>query len=110
MGTQHVLDRGDFDVGDAQTRREVEVLGHDDVEDLPGKVDQVHLVDGDPQTRDPHKRRHEEMPPRLGQEPRRASIRMTARLAVEAPVTMLHVYCSWPGVSAMMKCRRAVVK
>ena len=30
--------------------------------------------------------------------------------AVEAPVTMLRVYCSWPGVSAMMNLRRAVEK
>ena len=36
--------------------------------------------------------------------PFRASIRMTARSAVDAPVTMLRVYCSWPGVSATMNC------
>ena len=29
--------------------------------------------------------------------PLRASMRITARSAVEAPVTMLRVYCSWPG-------------
>ena len=39
--------------------------------------------------------------------PLRASIRMTARSAVDAPVTMLRVYCSCPGVSATMKRRRA---
>ena len=37
--------------------------------------------------------------------PLRASTRMMARLAVEAPVAMLRVYCSWPGVSAMMNLR-----
>ena len=42
--------------------------------------------------------------------PLRASIRMTLRSAVDAPVTMLRVYCSWPGVSATMKCRRALEK
>ena len=39
-----------------------------------------------------------------------ASIRITASCAVLAPVTMLRVYCSWPGTSAMMNRRRAVAK
>jgi hypothetical protein len=39
-----------------------------------------------------------------------ASIRITIRLAVDAPVTMFRVYCSWPGVSAMMNFRRGVEK
>ena len=34
--------------------------------------------------------------------PLRASTSTTARFAVEAAVTMLRVYCSWPGASAMM--------
>ena len=38
------------------------------------------------------------------------STRITARSAVDAPVTMLRVYCTWPGVSAMMKRRRGVAK
>src|ERR1043166_8688114 len=42
--------------------------------------------------------------------PLRASIRITARSALEAPVAMLRVYCSWPGVSATMKERRGVAK
>ncbi len=42
--------------------------------------------------------------------PLRASIRMIARSAVDAPVTMLRVYCSWPGVSATMNLRRSVEK
>ena len=37
--------------------------------------------------------------------PLRASTSTIARSAVEAPVTMLRVYCSWPGVSAMMNRR-----
>ena len=41
-----------------------------------------------------------------GSTPLRASIRITASSAVEAPVAMLRVYCSWPGVSATMN-RRA---
>ena len=45
-----------------------------------------------------------------GSTPWRASIRMMARSAVEAPVAMLRVYCSWPGVSAMMNLRRGVAK
>ena len=35
---------------------------------------------------------------------------MIARLAVDAPVAMFRVYCSWPGVSAMMNLRRGVEK
>ena len=42
--------------------------------------------------------------------PRVASTRITERSAVLAPVTMLRVYCSWPGVSAMMKRRFGVAK
>ena len=42
--------------------------------------------------------------------PLRASTSTIARSAVEAPVTMFRVYCSWPGVSAMMKRRWAVAK
>ncbi len=42
--------------------------------------------------------------------PSRASMSSTASSAVEAPVTMLRVYCSWPGQSAMMKRRAGVRK
>src|SRR5260221_2355591 len=42
--------------------------------------------------------------------PLRASTRITASCAVEAPVTMFRVYCTWPGVSARMKRRRGVAK
>ena len=42
--------------------------------------------------------------------PRCASMSRIARFAEEAPVTMLRVYCSWPGVSARMKWRFAVEK
>jgi hypothetical protein len=42
--------------------------------------------------------------------PWRASTRMIARSAVLAPVTMLRVYCTCPGVSARMNERRAVAK
>ncbi len=37
-------------------------------------------------------------------------MRMMARSAVEAPVTMLRVYSSWPGVSATMNLRLDVAK
>ena len=42
--------------------------------------------------------------------PWRASMRMMASWHVLAPVAMLRVYCSWPGVSAMMNLRRSVEK
>ncbi|CFT95285.1 Uncharacterised protein [Bordetella pertussis] len=35
---------------------------------------------------------------------------MMAASAVDAPVTMLRVYCSWPGASAMMNLRKGVEK
>ena len=37
--------------------------------------------------------------------PLRASMRISATSAVDAPVTMLRVYWMWPGVSAMMNLR-----
>ena len=40
--------------------------------------------------------------------PLRASSRTTATSAVEAPVTMLRVYWTWPGASASWKRRDAV--
>ncbi len=42
--------------------------------------------------------------------PLRASTSRMARSAFEAPVAMLRVYCSWPGVSATMKERFGVEK
>ena len=42
--------------------------------------------------------------------PLRASTRITATSAVDAPVTMLRVYCTWPGASASWKRRRGVTK
>ena len=42
--------------------------------------------------------------------PVRASTRITARLAVEPPVIMLRVYCSCPGVSAIINFRLLVEK
>jgi len=35
---------------------------------------------------------------------------MTATSAVDAPVTVFLVYCTWPGVSARMNVRRGVAK
>ena len=42
--------------------------------------------------------------------PLRASMRIRARSAVDAPVTMLRVYWMCPGVSAMMNFRLGVAK
>ena len=42
--------------------------------------------------------------------PLRASMRITASSAVDAPVAMLRVYCSWPGVSATINFRLSVLK
>ena len=45
-----------------------------------------------------------------GSTPSRASTRMIAASAVDAPVAMFRVYCAWPGVSARMNFRRLVSK
>ena len=45
-----------------------------------------------------------------GRTPLPASIRITATSQRDAPVAMLRVYCSWPGVSAMMNLRLGVAK
>ncbi len=50
------------------------------------------------------------MAARLRSTPWRASTSTMARSAVEAPVAMLRVYCSWPGVSATMNLRFGVEK
>jgi hypothetical protein len=40
----------------------------------------------------------------------RVSTSTSPRSAVVAPATMLRVYCTWPGVSAMMNFRLGVAK
>ena len=91
--------------------RERAVLPLDLVEALLGVVDEVHLVDGDGDVADARGARRCSVWRRVCvSTPLRASIRMTAQSAVEAPVTMLRVYCSCPGVSATMNLRVSVVK
>ena len=100
------------EVGGAEAAdRERREVAFDRAEDGFGEVDQVHLVDGDDDVPDAQQRGDVGVAAGL----RRgrlcaASISMMARSAVEAPVAMLRVYCSWPGVSAMMNLRRAVEK
>jgi len=48
--------------------------------------------------------RQRRVAPRLGDD---AMARVSA---VDAAVTMLRVYCAWPGASAMMNLRRGVAK
>ena len=87
------------------------VVGDDAVEDLLAVADQVDLVHRHHDMADAEQRADAASAARVcTSTPLRASIRMTARSAFEAPVAMLRVYCSWPGVSATMKERRGVVK
>jgi hypothetical protein len=69
------------------------------------EVDEVHLVDGDDDVLDA-----EQLAMKRGaasaEHAERASIEDDRQFAVDAPVAMLRVYCSWPGVSAMMNLRR----
>jgi hypothetical protein len=46
----------------------------------------------------------------LAQSSLMASTSTTAASAFEAAVTMLRVYCSWPGASPMMNLRASVLK
>ena len=59
---------------------------------------------------DPEQREDDRMPAGLLFESLPASMSASPRSAVEAPVTMLRVYCTWPGVSAMMNFRLGVAK
>ena len=93
--------------------------GDDRLEPSRVEAELVHLVDRDHDVADAEQVRERGVAPGLRQQlgasirpivTRVASIRITAASAVLAPVTMLRVYCSWPGVSAMMNLRRAVAK
>ncbi len=74
------------------------------------EVDEIHFVDGDDDVADAEQGGDAGVAAGLRRTPLRASTRTMATSAVEAPVAMLRVYCSWPGVSAMMNLRRAVEK
>ena len=103
--------RGDRDRGDG---REAELLGEASnraaiaCEAALVEADEVHLVDREHHVADAEQRDDEACRRVCVSTPLRASTRRMARSAVEAPVAMLRVYCSWPGVSATMKrrCRR----
>ena len=81
------------------------------VESVLAEIDQIDLVHRDDDVADAEQRADERMPPRLDQDAL-ARIDQNDRRAraVEAPVAMLRVYCSCPGVSATMNERRAVAK
>jgi hypothetical protein len=72
-------------------------------------ADQVHLVHA-ARCGGLEQRGQEGVPRVCSITPLRASTSTMARLAVEAPVTMLRVYWMCPGVSAMMNLRLAVAK
>ena len=95
---------------DVELGGELGELRFDLFEALLGVAHQVHLVDGKHQVGDLQQRGEEGVPAALLLHPLRASTRITARSAVEAPVTMLRVYWMCPGVSAMMNVRRGVAK
>ena len=75
------------------------------------EVHQVHLVDRDDHVRDAEQMRERRVAARLARDAvTRVDQQDHAASAVLAPVTMLRVYCSWPGVSAMMNLRARVAK
>jgi hypothetical protein len=75
-----------------------------------GVVDQVHLVDREHEVRDAQQRGQEGVATGLLEQPLRASTSTITSVGRGGPVTMLRVYCTWPGVSAMMNLRSAVAK
>ena len=76
------------DIGETDALREVAVIGFGLIEQLLRIVDQIHLVDGQHDATDAEQRLV------CVRMPFRASTRMIARSAVDAPVIMLRVYCS----------------
>ena len=76
------------------------------VEDVLVEIDEVDLVDRQHDMADAEQRDDDGWRRVCVSRPLRASTSMTARSAFEAPVAMLRVYCSWPGVSATMNERR----
>ena len=83
----------------------------DAVENIFIPADQVHLIDGQHHVPSSQHRRNTAMPIGLREQALAgASTSNTAASAVEAPVAILRVYCSCPGVSATMKRRLEVEK
>ena len=107
------VERGDrdvCDVGDVELLPEAGELVDELGEPVGRVVDEVHLVDGDDEVGDPRRAEMNAWRLDCSTVPLRASSRTIARSAVDAPVTMLRVYCWWPGQSAMMNRRRGVAK
>ncbi len=73
-------------------------------------IDQIHLVHGEHQMLHAHHRDDEAVAARLRQHALAGVDQDDRKIGEEAPVAMLRVYCSWPGVSAAMKLRRGVEK
>ena len=97
----------------SRTRRRVAnslELVADLVERVLREVDQVHLVDAQTRCGTPSSVARNAWRRLCSVMPLRASSRISATSAVEAPVTMLRVYWMCPGVSAMMNFRRGVAK
>ena len=65
-------------------------------------LDEIHLVDRYDDVRDAEQRADERVALGLLGHAAARVHEDEARSAVEAPVTMLRVNCSWPGESAMM--------
>ena len=105
---EHRRDRNGRRILEAEAVGERLEVGLDGAEGRLRPVHQVHLVDGQHHLRDAHQVEDRRMPPRLRFDAARASTSRMAMSACEAPVAMLRVYCSWPGLS-MMTSRRAGV-
>ena len=74
-------------------------------------VDEVHLVDGDDEMRNAEQMRERRVAASSARRrPCRASTSRRELRGATPPVTMLRVYCSWPGASAMMNLRCGVAK
>ena len=95
---------------DADGRGEVHVIIDDRVKRRAVEIDQIHLVHREHEAADSDQFGEVAMSASWVSTPLRASTSSKARSAVEAPVTMLRVYCSCPGVSATMNLRFSLEK
>ena len=103
-------DRDEDHVANIEPAGERHELVLDLLEPLPIPVDEIHLVDAHDHVGNPSRRERKAWRRLCSTIPLRASIRIMARCALDAPVTMLRVYSAWPGVSAMMNFRLGVEK
>ena len=103
---RHEADRADVEAAGAQRVD----LGHDLVEALLAVADEIHLVDRHHHVRHAEQGREQQVARRLIDDAVAGVDQHDGELGRDTPVTMLRVYCTWPGQSAITKSRCGVEK